>query len=40
MESQDILDNKYSIIKRLGSGGQAVVYLVKEIGSDKEYAAK
>lgn len=40
MESQNILDNKYSIIKRLGSGGQAVVYLVKEIDSNNEYAAK
>ena len=40
MEEQDILDSKYFIIKRLGSGGQAVVYLVKEKGSNNEYAAK
>ena len=40
MENQDTLDNKYSIIKRLGSGGQAVVYLVKEKNSNNEYAAK
>ena len=40
MDEQDILDNKYSIIKRLGSGGQAVVYLVKEKVSNNEYAAK
>ena len=40
MAEQDTLDKKYSIIKRLGCGGEGVVYLVKEIDSNNEYAAK
>ena len=40
METGDSLGNDYSVIKRLGSGGQAAVYLVKEIKSGKECVAK
>ena len=40
METEDSLGNDYSVIERLGSGGQAVVYLVKEKNSGIEYVAK
>jgi len=40
MENGDTLGDNYSVIERLGSGGQAVVYLVREIYSGIEYVAK
>ena len=40
MENGDTLGDNYSVIERLGSGGQAVVYLVREIKSGIQYVAK
>ena len=40
METGDSLGNNYSTIKGFGSGGQVVVYLVKEINTGIEYVAK
>ena len=35
-----ILDNRYILLKELGSGGTSKVYKIKDSMSDKEYAAK
>ena len=40
MEYEDSLGDNYAVIKRLGSGGQASVYLVREINSGIEYVVK
>ena len=40
MESENKLGKDYIIKKRIGSGGQAVVYLVKDINTGEEYVAK
>lgn len=40
MESKDSIANKYSIIKNLGSGGQATCYLVRKYGENINYVAK
>lgn len=40
MESKDTLDNKYSIIDKLGSGAQATCYLVRKFGENINYVAK
>ena len=40
MEYEDSLGDNYTVIERLGSGGQASVYLVREINSGIEYVAK
>ena len=40
MEEYGIIDSKYRIKKKIGSGGQANIFLVEKIGTNKEYAAK
>ena len=39
-KTEEIIDSKYIIKEKLGSGGQANVFLVTKKGEDKEYAAK
>ena len=40
IESKPILDNKYYILSKIGSGGTAIVYLTKDIKNNKIYATK
>ena len=40
MEDGDLLGDSYEVIERLGSGGQASVYLVREINTGIEKVAK
>ena len=37
---QEKIDGKYKIIEKIGSGGQANIFLVIKIGTNEEYAAK
>ena len=37
---QEKIDGKYKIIEKIGSGGQANIFLVEKIGTNEEYAAK
>ena len=39
-DKEESIDSKYKIIEKIGSGGQANIFRVKKIGTDKEYAAK
>jgi len=39
-ELQENIDSKYSIVEKIGSGGQANVFHVVKIGTNEEYAAK
>ena len=39
-QNQTLIDNKYLVIEKLGSGGTANVYKVKELNSNQIYAAK
>ena len=39
-KTEEKIDSKYIIKEKLGSGGQANVFLVTKKGEDKEYAAK
>ena len=39
-DEEESIDTKYEIIEKIGSGGQANIFRVKKIGTDKEYAAK
>ena len=39
-ELQENIDSKYSILEKIGSGGQANVFRVVKIGTHEEYAAK
>ena len=36
----DILGNRYEIIKKIGGGGMAVVYLAKDVFLDRPVAVK
>ena len=40
IESKPILDNKYYILSKIGSGGTAIVYLTKDIKNNKIYATQ
>ena len=40
LEPRGRIDSKYLIKEKLGSGGQANVFLVTKIGETKQYAAK
>ena len=39
-QNQTLIDNKYIILEKIGHGGTANVYKVKEIKTNKIYAAK
>ena len=40
LEKDSILDERYVIIRKIGSGGFAKTYLVLDLQDKKEYAAK
>ena len=40
LEPQSIINDKYSIIRKIGEGGFAKVYLVQEENDNIKYAAK
>ena len=40
LETGSLIDDRYKIIKVLGEGGMAVVYLAKDVISNKDVAVK
>ena len=39
-KKREILDNKYILKQKIGSGAQGKIYLVEKIEDNKEYVAK
>ncbi|MBS1468769.1 MAG: serine/threonine-protein kinase, partial [Erysipelatoclostridium sp.] len=40
MKINDVIDDRYKILKVLGEGGMAIVYLANDIITNKEVAVK